>query len=175
MRSKSGGGSFIFLIILVAALFLVYSVYSQRSANVTQVTLSELANYVRVGRVTAIRVQGDRLSVTLKDGVEVISHKGTESTIIEQLTELGATPEDLKNIDIAIVQPPDWMTLFSTGGSVLLVVAMVAIGLFMVRQFQGANNQALAFGKSRARMYTSDQPSVTFDDVAGVDLWLIHI
>jgi cell division protease FtsH len=39
----------------------------------------------------------------------------------------------------------------------------------VLRQFQGANNQALAFGKSRARMYTGDQPSVTFEDVAGVD------
>jgi cell division protease FtsH len=39
----------------------------------------------------------------------------------------------------------------------------------MLRQAQGTNNQALSFGKSRARMFTGDQPSVTFDDVAGVD------
>ncbi|HET89166.1 MAG TPA: ATP-dependent zinc metalloprotease FtsH [Chloroflexi bacterium] len=68
-----------------------------------------------------------------------------------------------------MVQPPDWMTLLSAGGSILLVVAMFAIGYFMLRQFQGANNQAIAFGKSRARMYTGDQPSITFEDVAGVD------
>ncbi|PWH19151.1 MAG: cell division protein FtsH, partial [Ardenticatenia bacterium] len=30
-------------------------------------------------------------------------------------------------------------------------------------------NQALSFGKSRARMFTGDKPTVTFDDVAGVD------
>src|SRR4029077_20856363 len=40
---------------------------------------------------------------------------------------------------------------------------------FMLRQAQGTNNQALSFGKSRARMFTGDQPSVTFEDVAGVD------
>jgi cell division protease FtsH len=39
----------------------------------------------------------------------------------------------------------------------------------MLRQAQGTNNQALSFGKSRARMFTGEQPTVTFDDVAGVD------
>jgi cell division protease FtsH len=40
---------------------------------------------------------------------------------------------------------------------------------FMLRQAQGTNNQALSFGKSRARMFTGDQPTVTFEDVAGAD------
>jgi len=40
---------------------------------------------------------------------------------------------------------------------------------FMLRQAQTGNNQALSFGKSRARMFTGDQPTVTFDDVAGVE------
>jgi cell division protease FtsH len=48
----------------------------------------------------------------------------------------------------------------------LLVVGLI---FFMLRQAQGSNNQALSFGKSRARMFTGDQPTVTFDDVAGVD------
>jgi cell division protease FtsH len=39
----------------------------------------------------------------------------------------------------------------------------------MLRQAQGSNNQALSFGKSRARMFNSDHPTVTFEDVAGVD------
>jgi cell division protease FtsH len=38
----------------------------------------------------------------------------------------------------------------------------------LLRQAQGSNNQALSFGKSRARMFTGDQPTVTFEDVAGV-------
>jgi len=40
---------------------------------------------------------------------------------------------------------------------------------FMMRQAQGTNNQALSFGKSRARMFTGDQPTVTFEDVAGIE------
>jgi len=149
--------------------FLVYSFYSQRTPSVSQMKLSEVAAHIRAGNVTSIRVEGDDLLVKLKDGGEVGSHKGSESTVTEQLRDLGVTEEELANIEIEVAQPPDWMTLLSAGGSILLVVAMLVGGYLMLRQFQGANNQALAFGKSRARMYTGDQPSVTFDDVAGVD------
>jgi cell division protease FtsH len=41
--------------------------------------------------------------------------------------------------------------------------------IFILRQAQGAGNQAFSFGKSRARMFTGDRPTVTFADVAGND------
>jgi cell division protease FtsH len=169
VRSRSGGSPFIYLIILVAAVFLVYSFYSQRADTVTQTSLTDVAAQIREGNVKNIRVEGNNLYVELGDGQEVTSHKGVESTVTEQLRDLGITTAELESIDINMVQPPDWMTLLSAGGSILLVVAMFAVGYFVLRQFQGANNQALAFGKSRARMYTGDQPSITFEDVAGVD------
>ena len=49
---------------------------------------------------------------------------------------------------------------------------MLLIGgfiFFMMRQAQGTNNQAMSFGKSRARMFLGNKTVVTFDDVAGVD------
>jgi cell division protease FtsH len=169
VRSRSGGSPFIYLIILVAAVFLVYSFYAQRADSVTQTSLTDVAAQIREGNVKSIRVEGNNLYIELGDGQEVTSHKGAESTVTEQLRDLGITTAELEGIEIDMVQPPDWMTLLSAGGSILLVVAMFAVGYFVLRQFQGANNQALAFGKSRARMYTGDQPSITFEDVAGVD------
>ena len=41
--------------------------------------------------------------------------------------------------------------------------------IYMMRQAQGTNNQALSFGKSRARMFSGEHPTVTFADVAGAD------
>jgi len=169
VSSRPRGSPFIYLIILIAVVFLVYSFYSQRTQDVTQKPLTEVAAQIRAGKVTRIRVEGDTLAVKFSGGEEVVSHKGTESTVTEQLRDLGVTAEQLEQVEIEMVQPPDWMTLLSAGGSVLLVVAMLVGGYMMLRQFQGANSQALAFGKSRARMYTGDQPSVTFDDVAGVE------
>jgi cell division protease FtsH len=166
--SKSRGSPFIYLIILAAVGFLVYSFYSQQVQDVQDMKLSEVAAQVREGNVTSIRVEDDKLLVDLADGIEVVSHKGPESTLTEQLRNLGVTQQDLASVEIEVVKPPDWMTLLSAGGSILLVVAMFVGGYLMLRQFQGANSRALSFGKSQARMHTGDQPSVTFDDVGGV-------
>ncbi len=46
---------------------------------------------------------------------------------------------------------------------------IVGFILFMMRQAQGTNNQAMSFGKSRARMFLGNKTVVTFNDVAGVD------
>lgn len=169
MGSQPRGSSFIYLIILAAVVFLVYSFYSQQTQEIPRKTFSEIAALAREGRVTSIRVEGDNLFVELDNGEEIASHKESESTLSEQLLDLGVTEKVLTNIEIDPVQPPDWIALVSTGGSILLVIAMFVGGYVMLRQFQGANNRALSFGKSRARMYTGDQPSVTFEDVGGAE------
>ncbi len=169
MGSQSRGSSFIYLIILAAVVFLVYSFYSQQTQDIPRRMFSEIAALAREGRVTSIRVEGDNLFVELDNGEEIASHKESESTLSEQLLYLGVPESMLTNIEIDPVQPPDWIALVSTGGSILLVIAMFVGGYVMLRQFQGANNRALSFGKSRARMYTGDQPSITFEDVGGAE------
>ena len=168
MGGKSRGSPFIYLIILAAVGFLVYSFYSQQVQDTQDMDLSEVAAQVREGNVASIRVENDKLLIDLTDGTEVVSNKGPEATLTEQLLDLGVTRQDLATVDIEVVKPPDWMTLLSAGGSILLVVAMFVGGYLMLRQFQGANSRALSFGKSQARMHTGDQPSVTFEDVGGV-------
>jgi cell division protease FtsH len=54
----------------------------------------------------------------------------------------------------------------------ITLIPFILIGgllIFMMRQAQGSNNQAISFGKSRARMFMGNKPSVTFTDVAGVE------
>ena len=51
----------------------------------------------------------------------------------------------------------------------LPIVLLAGFFFFILRQAQGASNQAFSFGKSRARMFTGDKPTVTFADVAGAD------
>jgi cell division protease FtsH len=169
VNSQSRGSPFIYLIILAAVAFLVYSFYSQQAQDTQDMKLSEVATQVREGNVAGIRVEDDRLLIDMKDGREIVSQKGPETTLTDQLRDLGITEEQLAGMDIEVVEPPDWMTLLSAGGSILLVVAMLVGGYVMLRQFQGANNRALSFGKSQARLYTGDQPSVTFEDVGGVE------
>ena len=62
---------------------------------------------------------------------------------------------------------------WSSWGTILInflpLILFGALIIFMLRQAQGGSNQALSFGRSRARMVTGDKPTVTFGDVAGVD------
>src|SRR5204862_153187 len=60
-----------------------------------------------------------------------------------------------------------WIGLAVTG--LLPLILIVGFIIFMMRQAQGTNNQALSFGKSRARMFLGNKTVVTFADVAGVD------
>jgi cell division protease FtsH len=60
-----------------------------------------------------------------------------------------------------------WLGVILT--ALLPIVLIGALLFFMFRQAQGTNNQALSFGKSRARMFLGNKTVVTFHDVAGVD------
>lgn len=166
MGSRSRGQYVIlFILIAAAALFLV----SQQSPDLAQEPLTKVAAEIRAGNVEIIEVRGNELVVQLKDGSGIESLKEPESALTEQLLDLGVTAEELEAVEIDVTRPPDWATWLNSSFMLLLLGASLVIGYILVRQFQGANSQALAFGKSRARLYTGDQPSVTFEDVAGVE------
>ncbi|HEY5904066.1 MAG TPA: ATP-dependent zinc metalloprotease FtsH, partial [Anaerolineales bacterium] len=68
------------------------------------------------------------------------------------------------------VKPPSqWTGLISGALYILPVIFMVGVLWFIFRQAQGSNNAAMSFGKSRARMFSGEHPTVTFADVAGVE------
>ena len=161
------GSTFITLLLLAAMAFLAYSLINQ-SQGPERISISRLAAEVEAGRVKNIAVTGNRLLIEMEDGRQFRSDKEEGTTVAEQLRALGVSARQLAAVQIEVVTAPDWAALFSTGGMLLAVLAFV-LGYFFLRQFQGANNQALSFGKSRARLYSGDQPTVTFDDVAGVD------
>jgi cell division protease FtsH len=153
---------------IAAVAFLAYNLLSQTNGLDT-IPLSEVATKIESGEVEQITVSEDELLVQFTDGTEARSYKETVSTLSEQLEAIGVSQEQLLSVGIEVVQAPDWTSIFSNGLMILAVLAFFVGGYFFLRQFQGANNQALSFGKSRARLYTGDQPAVTFEDVAGVD------
>ena len=62
---------------------------------------------------------------------------------------------------------PEWLGFLA--GGLLPLLLLIGFMYFISRQMQGTGNRALAFGKSKARLHSDDQPKVTFDDVAGCD------
>jgi cell division protease FtsH len=107
----------------------------------------------------------------LKDGSENVAIKESGGTLVDQLLSYGVTADALNhsNISIEVKQPSEWGAVISFLGYILPFLLVGAAFFFIFRQAQGSNNAAISFGKSRARMFSGDQPKVTFSDVAGVD------
>lgn len=155
------------MIIVVIAIALFYNVYSA-STSLSSVPITSVAEDAREGRISRILVSGDDLRITRTSGVEVVSRKEPGADLTEVLTNLGVTQEMLNGMTIEIQTPSEWGSWFAILGSFLPLILIGGLLLFMMRQAQSGNSQALSFGKSRARMSTGDQPTVTFEDVAGV-------
>jgi cell division protease FtsH len=154
--------------LIIAAIF--FSVSSSTSEP-REMKFSELVRNVQNGDVDTIRVVGDLLTVTFSgENRRAITYKSAESTAQEQLLLFGVTQEQLRAINWDFDQPSNLPALGLNALSILLpVMLMGGLIFFMFRQAQGTNNQAMAFGKSRARMFNSDHPTITFADVAGAD------
>jgi len=91
--------------------------------------------------------------------------------LVEQLLNLGVSHNVLATGKIKIEARPlsTWELILSNLFVILPVIFMAGILFFIFRQAQGSNNQAMSFGKSRARMFTGENPTVTFEDVAGAE------
>jgi cell division protease FtsH len=156
------------LLLIVAALVIQFR-SSQTQAE--PYYFNQLAEAIRRGDVKRVIVDENELEVVFANGDRRLTRKEPTATAIEQLLDLGVTPEQLTSSAVVweIKQPSDWNTVLSLVTYLLPGLVVVGLIFFMLRQAQGTNNQAMAFGKSRARMFTGDQPAVTFQDVAGVE------
>jgi len=162
---------FVYLIILVAAAFLFLN-FSSQSKKVEEMPISDVAAEIKAGRVEQIIISGDysALSVEFKDRREpMLSRMGDGVDVVEVLRNLGVSEEEMATITIDYQQPSGWASWMPLLSAILPAILFVGLFYFLMRQAQGGNSQALSFGKSRARMFTGDQPTVTFEDVAGVE------
>jgi cell division protease FtsH len=185
-RMRNG---FVYLLILLAIGAILYSYRSQatrpESRTITEVAealkfneqrkaqletaTAEQARVLKNQIIARITVSGDRLTVHYKDDSTAHAQKESDSSAKEEFSYLGVTEEHLASVEWESETPSDWSNWIALLGYMLPALFVVGIIWFMLRQAQGSNNQALSFGKSRARMFTGDQPTVTFEDVAGVE------
>ncbi|BAM01629.1 MULTISPECIES: ATP-dependent zinc metalloprotease FtsH [Caldilinea] len=169
MNANWSRNAFVYLLIIVAAATLFINVY-RPTETPQQISLTQLANKIKAGEVETIVVRDDELRVVLAgSNTPVISRRERSVPLTQTLTGLGVKPAQLATVNIKYEAPGNagnWISLI-----INLLPLLFIGGLFFIlfRQTQGSNNQALSFGKSRARVFTGDKPTVKFDDVAGAD------
>jgi cell division protease FtsH len=162
----------IYFLLLVAIGAMLYVSFRQDNAGQQPLTINEVAGAIQNGDVARVIIQDDdTLQIVYKSGEEGESHKESTATLVDQLVSLGVQPEQLssENVKIEVRPPSQWAGILSSLLYILPVVFMAGVLWFIFRQAQGSNNAAMAFGKSRARMFTGEHPTVTFEDVAGVE------
>jgi len=175
-RNQSYLVTFLFIIALVA---MVVTLVNNKSSASQPLTINELAQDIQSGKVSRVVIENDgSLRVIYKTGTEAETTTGVEvfkesdTTLVSQLTALGVSPEKLSsdNVKIEVKAPSIWSG--ALGGFIaylLPLLLMLGVFWFIFRQAQGSNNAAMSFGKSRARMFSGEHPTVTFQDVAGAD------
>jgi cell division protease FtsH len=169
VRKSAGRSELIYLLILIAVGALLFSMFSSPKTY-TEVPLSTVAQWLKDGQVEELIVSDGEVKVKKAESSRYyIAYKEVGVSITETLTNLGVPPEKLAQVKIAVEKRSrigEWVTIL---GGLLPLVFVAALFYLLMRQAQGANNQAFSFGKSRARLFTTERPTVTFDDVAGVD------
>lgn len=134
--------------------------------NLKTVPLSDVTTRANKGEIAKIEVEGDDLKVTPKGKNEPTekSVKEPNSSIYEQ-----GLNKDAK-VEVKVVQPSQTgATLWNLLMVLLPVLLIAGLFMFMMRQAQGQNNQAMGFGKSKAKLYGQDKEKVVFSDIAGND------
>lgn len=171
MNPTRNRSSIIYLLLFIAIIAMVVYNFQQNSSVQEVMSINEVADVIQKGEVERIIEDENSLEVVFSNGEKRISQKESDATLVDQLKALGVTTEQLQpgKVKIEIKPPSAWLGIATALGYILPFLILGGVFWFVFRQAQGSNNAALSFGKSRARMFTGDQPSVTFLDVAGVE------
>ncbi len=162
--------SFIITLVIVIVLAILFNFNLQQPA--AELPINQLAAAIKAGEVSTLNVtdSGREITIEYQDGrAATQTFLSGVSSVEEILAEYGVSNENYQNLDITYERPSQWSNFLPLAGIFLPLILVFGFIYFIFRQSQGNNNQAMAFGKSRARMFTGDHPTVTFADVAGAD------
>ena len=151
----------IFIAIAIAAIAL-FAYFTPATKKPEEIPLNEAIAMSQSGEIAQITEENDALLITTTDGTELKTIKGN-LTLLE-LEELGfVLPEG--GYEIKPSGGFNWSMMINF----LPLIIFGGLLFWLFRRAQGANTQAMNFGRSRARLFPAHTPTVTFDDVAGVE------
>jgi cell division protease FtsH len=158
---------------IVMVLFVVFLQFAENAGAPEQIPLSKLPSLIANGEIASIVAQQDqqtlRIESTDDPPEELITRKERLPALRPTLEQMGVTKAQLAAVELGTTQARWSDRLLRVGVQLAPLLLFGALLFFLFRQAQGGTNQALSFGRSRARMMTADTPVVTFEDVAGIE------
>ena len=151
---------FVVLILLAGLIILAVS---NQSSHLQDIPLTQAVQQANDGQYAKMVVNGSELDITKKGG-----DVPTLRTYIEPNATLKDEGFDTSKFSVSVKpQSSDLSGWLSIASYIIPTVLIGAFLYFMLRSAQGQGNQALSFGKSRARLYGNEKKKATFSDVAG--------
>ncbi len=151
---------FIYLLIILAAVAIL-SPFFQTQPKAKEIAFSNFLDLVDQGRVEEVTIAGDRVSGKLTDNSRFRTRAVSYPNLVPILREKG----------VAITVEPPAESNWVWNLAIQLLIPIAFFGLLwwlLIRQAQSTNQQAMAFGRSRAKPLMG-KVNVTFTDVAGVE------
>ena len=165
---------FVWIILIVAVIALWFTLVGGDGAPSSR-SIGQVADDIRNGKVAKLVQEEDSREVLVKykeDSGFRDEYKTTlpaETDVLTVLKRYGIDQRQQPAGLIEIKPASRWGNWLGALTFFLPTLFLIGIFVFMMRQAQGSNNQAISFGKSRARLFTGNKPTVTFADVAGVE------
>jgi len=150
---------------IVIFIILIGLAFLSPEDKLKSVSISDVINRANIGEISKIEIQGNDVTITPK-GSKVPTEKSVKQT--ESIQQQGLKTDAPVIVD---VKPPSTTnaTLWNSASIIIPIILVAAFFMFMIRQAQGQNNQAMGFGKSKAKLYGLDKEKAVFDDIAGND------
>lgn len=165
MNSQWMKNSFVYLLIIVAVVAIFFTFFQTPSGS-QEIPLSQVIQMAKDKQIRSIEISDDSLKITDMASRAYRSRKEGSASIFDMLQSAGA---DLTGVDIGVAGSSGFGSFLGILINFLPLIFFGAIIMFMMRQAQGSSNQTLNFGRSKARMFIGNKPSVTFADVAGIE------
>jgi cell division protease FtsH len=148
------------LICLIVLLFAV--VRTGQGRREQQITFTEFLNKVQEGQVKEVTINGSEVHGSYQN-----PSLGLHTFVPVNYPDLYKQLQDHSvNVEIKDSSSGNWVSILVNLSPFIVIFAF---WIFMMRQMQSGGNKALSFGKSRARLHSTQQKKVTFKDVAGVE------
>ncbi len=156
-------------IITLLLIAFIFSLFYTGQKPATVFSLDQLASKINGSEVAKITVNGNDLTIQLKDGSQATSKKETEVGLSETLKNYGVNPLALQKVNLEIKDESG----FRYWASILIpsLLPLLIIGVFlwlMFRQARTGMSQAFTFGKANIKLFTQFKDRITFKDVAGL-------
>ena len=149
--------------VILALVVMIWTVFRKPAASSDQPAFSDLVQKVKNGEVEAVTINSATGDIQGHYKNKDEFHSTIPSNYNEFVTML--IDNDV-NVKYDKDNSNSWMSILIQTFPIVLVAGF---WVFMMRQMQSGGNKALSFGKSRARLHSSQQKKVTFKDVAGVE------